>query len=458
MGIRLDWEIESERERMQEVGEDPEAARRRRRALRRIILFTAFLIMIGACVVGLVLLRLQQVDEIFRQNLLDTVENEVAALRVGDRTAYNNIQRSDSEAWIQSQQVLYDDYQTLKQQPNLILSGHALDVEIDGARGRVLVEEILNGVQYARVWFYWRFDDGWRHVPPDYTFWGEQRLLESDQMAIRYWAVDEPFAQALASTLPAWLNAGCAALICPTLPQLVIDILPDETVEMGWLPDEPWHLRVASPFLKPVRMDQVWQPESRLAMAGLFTEQLVSAATNGVGPVYPADAYYLHQVITSWLTKRFSGVEINTYSLDSFAGRYGDAAVGRLLAALTPDSGVAAMAEAAGVASVADLEIDWRDILTWRLTLEQELIAARDDAHFLQLYDLTDPAVSDAALARFESVGRGGRLLVSEVTRGADSVGNPALFARAIVVGTDGSTREDQVVFRLVDGDWKRAS
>ncbi|MCA9911605.1 MAG: hypothetical protein KC519_23280 [Anaerolineae bacterium] len=75
MGIRLDWEIESERERMQEVGEDPEAARRRRRALRRIILFTAFLIMIGACVVGLVLLRLQQVDEIFRQNLLDTVEN-----------------------------------------------------------------------------------------------------------------------------------------------------------------------------------------------------------------------------------------------------------------------------------------------------------------------------------------------------------------------------------------------
>ncbi|MCA9911388.1 MAG: hypothetical protein KC519_22195, partial [Anaerolineae bacterium] len=108
--------------------------------------------------------------------------------------------------------------------------------------------------------------------------------------------------------------------------------------------------------------------------------------------------------------------------------------------------------------SVADLEIDWRDILTWRLTLEQELIAARDDAHFLALYDLTDPAVSDAALARFETVTRGGRLLVSEVTRGADSVGNPALFARAIVVGTDGSTREEQVVFRLVDGNWKRAS
>ncbi|MCA9911604.1 MAG: hypothetical protein KC519_23275, partial [Anaerolineae bacterium] len=233
----------------------------------------------------------------------------MAALRVGDRTAYSSIQRSDSEAWLQSQQTLYDDYQTLKQQPNLILSGHALDVEIDGPRGRVLVEEILNGVQYARVWFYCRFDDGWRHVPPDYTFWGDQRLLESDQMAIRYWAVDEPFAQALASTLPAWLNAGCAALICADLPQLVVDIQPDESVETGWLADEPWHLRLASPFLHPVRMDQVWQPESRLAVAELLAKQLVSTAANGVEPVYPADAYYLRQVIASWLTKRFSGVE-----------------------------------------------------------------------------------------------------------------------------------------------------
>ncbi|MCA9911566.1 MAG: hypothetical protein KC519_23085, partial [Anaerolineae bacterium] len=171
MGIRLDWEIESERERLQSAGEDPEAAKRRRRALRRIILFTMLLVTIGACYVGLVLLRLQQVDEIFRQNLLDTVENEVAAVRIGDRNAYTNIQRSDSEAWLQSQQQLYDDYQALKQQPNLILSGHVLDTQIDGPRARVLVQEIINGAQYARVWFYWRFDDGWRHVPPDYTFW-----------------------------------------------------------------------------------------------------------------------------------------------------------------------------------------------------------------------------------------------------------------------------------------------
>jgi len=458
MGIRLDWEIESERERLQSVGEDPEVAKRRRRALRRIILFTMLLVTIGACVVGLVLLRLQQVDEIFRQNLLDTVENEVAAVRVGDRNAYTNIQRSDSEAWLLSQQQLYDDYQALKQQPNLILSGHVLDAQIDGPRARVLVEEIINGAQYARVWFYWRFDDGWRHVPPDYTFWGEQRVLESDQLAIRYWSVDEPFAQELASALPAWLNAGCGALICPQLPQLVVDILPDESVQTNWLSDEPWHMHIASPFLQAVRMDAIWQPESRLTVAGLLAEQLVSTVSNGVEPVYPADAFYLRQVIVSWLTKRFSGVEINTYSIDTFAARYGEAAVGRLLGLMTPEASVAVMAQAAEVASVADLEIDWRDFLTWRLTLEQELIAARDDAHFLSLYDLNDLAVRDAAFARFEEGVRGTRLLVSDVTRGADSVGNPALFARTIVLGTDGSSREDQVVFRLLDGMWKRAS
>ncbi|MBE0691369.1 MAG: hypothetical protein IH587_14720, partial [Anaerolineae bacterium] len=264
--------------------------------------------------------------------------------------------------------------------------------------------------------------------------------------------------QALASSLPAWLNAGCAALICPQLPQLVVDILPDESAGAGWLPDEPWHMRIASPFIQAVRMDAIWQPESRLAVAGLLAEQLTATVTNGVQPNYPADAYYLRQLIVSWLTKRFSGVEINTYSLDTFAARYGEPAVGRLLALLTPDAGVMVMAQAAEVASVADLEIDWRDYLTWRLTLEQELIGARDDAHYLSLYDLNDLAVRDAAFDRFEGDVRGTRLLVSEVTRGADSAGIPALFARAIMLGTDGSTREEQVVFRLVDGVWKRAS
>ncbi|MCC6615208.1 MAG: hypothetical protein IT320_17160 [Anaerolineae bacterium] len=458
MGIRLDWEIESERERLQSVGEDPEAAKRRRRALRRIILFTVLLVIIGASIVGLVMLRLQQVDEIFRQNLLDTVENEVAAVRIGDRSGFTNIQRSDSESWLQSQQQLYDDYQALKQQPNLVLSGRVLDTQIDGPRGRVLVEEIINGAQYARVWFYWRFDDGWRHVPPDYTFWGDERMLENDQLAIRYWSVDEPFAQELAASLPAWLNAGCQALNCAQIPQLVVNILPDESVQPGWLPDEPWHMRIASPFLQPVRMDAIWQPENRLAVAGLLAEQLTTTVSNGLEPIYPADAYYLRQVIASWLTKRFSGVEINTYSIDTLTARYGDDVVGRLLAQMTPEANVAVMAQAAGVPSIADLEIDWRDFLTWRLTLEQELIAARDDTHFLALYDLNDIAVRDAAFSRFEEAARGTRLLVSDVTRGVDEVGNPALFARTIVLGTDGSTREEQVVFRLVDGTWKRAS
>ena len=49
------------------------------------------------------------------------------------------------------------------------------------ARGRGCeVEEIIGGVPYGRVWFYWRYDDGWRHVPPDYTFWGDARTVEAD--------------------------------------------------------------------------------------------------------------------------------------------------------------------------------------------------------------------------------------------------------------------------------------
>ena len=154
MGIRLDWEIESERERVQTVRDDQQAARRRLRAFRRLLLFTLLLVGIGCALVALVAWRLDAVDQQIRQNLIATVENEVAALRIGDRSAFTNIQRSDSDIWLQSQQQLYDTYQTLKSSAQVTLSGRTLDVAIDGPRGRVLVEEIIDGVAYSRLWFF----------------------------------------------------------------------------------------------------------------------------------------------------------------------------------------------------------------------------------------------------------------------------------------------------------------
>jgi hypothetical protein len=458
MGIRLDWEIESERERVQTVRDDQQAARQRLRAFRRLLLFTLLLIGIGCALVAVVAWRLDVVDQQIRQNLITTVENEVAALRIGDRSAFTNIQRSDSDVWLQGQQQLYDTYQTLKSSAQVTLSGRTLDVAIDGPRGRVLVEEIIDGVAFSRLWFYWRYDDGWRHVPPDYTFWGDARLREDGGVTVRYWAVDEPLAQSLILTLPGWLRQGCAALACAEPPPLVVDIVPDEALSPGFAAADSWQMRIPSPYLRPVQMNAVWTPESRATAADLIAGRLLSHAAPASAPAYASDGAYLRDAVQAWLTERFTGGETMSYTIASLAERYGEPAIGRLLSALVTDSSLNVLATAAGVASAADLEIDWRSFLTWRLALEAELIAARDEANFPALYDLDDPAVGNVAFGRYAAGSLGETWLVNGVTREQDASGVPILRADAAVWVEGVGVRNEMVVFRLVGGTWRRAS
>lgn len=458
MGIQLDWEVETERERVRSSSEDPDARSRRARAWRRLLLFTFLLVASGAAVVGAVMLRLQQVDAQLRQNLIATVENEVAALRVGDRAAFSAIQRSESDVWLQQQQATYDAYQMLKMQPDVTLTGRVLDVTIDGTRARVIVEEIAGGVQVVRTWFYWRYEDGWRHVPADYTFWGDARTLTAEPVTLNYWSMDEPYAAALGAQLPEWLRAGCGILGCAVLPPLAVQIVPDEALAPGWAADNPWLLRLPSPYTGLARLDAPFTAEAQNAVAALLAEKLVAQETANLQPVFPTDAAYLRQAIISWLVKRFTGQETNAFSIDSLAVRYGERVVGRLAAALQPDSNVGVLAEAAGVAGVDQLDIDWRDYLTWRLTLEQTLIAERDDVNILSLYDTDNPVARDLAIDRFAAGAAGERWVVTAVIRDLDAAAVPILNASASVTAADGTQREATVVFRLVDGIWKRAS
>jgi hypothetical protein len=456
MGIKLDWEIESERERVRTAGEDPTVRQKRARAFRRLVLFTLLLILIVGGIAWLVGERLRFADEQIRQSLIATVENEVAALRIGDRRTYTDIQRSDNAAWLESQQQLYDAYQTLKTTSNITLSGRVIATEVDGARGRALVEEIIDGIPYGRLWFYFRYTDGWRHVPPDYTFWGEARTVESEGFALRYFAVDEPLAVEVAARVPAWNAAACALLACPTVPTLTVEIVPDDLQLIGWDDNDLWRLRMPSPFTRVARLDAIFTADQQTTLAALLAERLVTI-TQPIQPTYPVDALYLRQAIISYTVERMTGVETNAFSIDSLATTYGDAAVARLLAGLTADAGMGALAAAAEQPSLDLLTLDWRDLLSWRLALESELIANRNDVSFLPLYDTNDPIVRDLALARYNAGATGEAWVVTEAVRETDALGVPVLRATASVSGTAGE-RIETVFFRLVDGTWKRAS
>ena len=206
-----------------------------------------------------------------------------------------------------------------------------------------------------------------------------------------------------------------------------------------------------SPFVAAARLDTPFDTGTQIKVATLLAQRLIGS----FNPIYPTDAYYLRQAIISWLVKQFAQVETNSFLISSFATHYGDPAVGRLLQAMQPGSNVSSLNNVTGTTLDA-ANLDWRDFLTWRLALENELITRRDQADYLALYDTSDAAVHDAADARYNAGASKDALTVISAIPGQASDGTPQLQA----VGQVGNpaTGQEDVTFRLVDGVWKRAS
>ena len=454
MGVRFDWEIEAEKTRVQHSGEGPVFARRRRTARLRFLIFLLIILVIFAGIGALVILRLQSVERDIEQSLRSTVEAEVTALRLGDFASFSAIQRSASPDWLQIQQQIFNQYQDLKMQQGVQLSGEISDIQVDRTRARVNVQEIVNGVPYTRVWFYWHYEDGWRHVPPDYTFWGELEVQKVQNVTVRYQLVDKIFAQEVAGRLSGWLQTACAALTCGTLPEITVEIVPDEAAQVSWVGSADWHLQIPSPYIRRARSDMPFDVDLQLVVAQKVAEQLVSQASNNLQPVYPTDSSYLHQAIVAWLVGQLVQVNTNSYLMDSLTTNYGAAAVGQLLSALRPDSSISVLAQITGK-SLEQTALDWRDYLTWRLTVEDELIQKRDETNYLLLYDTRDAVVRDLAYERFNALAPASKKLVTSVQT---EVGTDAsVILRAIVVvGEAPNVQQSDAVFRLADGVWKR--
>ncbi len=447
MSIKLEWEIEAEQSRRHATaGEDAETRRRRRRARLRFLLVLVLLFTVIGGVIGALAMRLRQVDFQIEQRLRDTVAAEVAALRVGDQTTFIALQRSAADEWYQTQGAYFAQVQTLKQTQDLNLTGTVLDVAIDGLRGRVVVQEIVSNVPYARVWNYWRYEDGWRHVPPDYTFWGaNQTITRGDSpINVRYRELDAALARELADALETWRAFACEQVGICAFPAFTLDIVPDPSAEIGWSPLDPNVLIVPSPYTGAARVDQLFEPSARLEIATLIADRLLATLT----PEYPADAYYLRQAVASWLVERFAGAATNSHLITSLANEYGAAAVGRLINGLTPTSGIDVLT-AVTSERLDVVRVDWRDFLTWRLTLENQLIEREDYAAFANLYDLENPLARANAETRFRLAEVNRATLVISVLRALDETGAPTL--RAV-------TSEGEIVFRLVGADWKRVS
>ncbi len=457
MGIKLEWEVESG---VRNTGEDPEAARLRRRARMRLLLAVGFLLIAALSCVGLVALRVRYVDEQVREQLVNTVDAEVATLRIGDLNAYLNFQHTGNPEWLDVQRQQFSAYQALKLEQAIQLTGNVLDVTFDEnlRRARALVEEIIDGVSYTRVWFYYRFpDERWLHVEPDYTFWGNQQTYTSDKLTMVYYEVDVPLVNQMIPRLENWLTIACSTFPCDNSVPLAVVVVPNPTLQTGWMPDNPRALQMSSPYTTRARTDQPFEPDLRLQIANMIADHFVSQTSNNMQPTYPADAYYLRQAVVSWLVGRFVEIDTNSFVVSSLASQYGDTAVGRLMQIMQPTSNARVLAEAAGVASLDIANLDWRDFLTWRLVAEASLIAQRDETNFLALYDTRDETLRNTALARFNETTPSENQVVTVAVAQTGADGSPEILA-TVQVGPPENARQELVLFRLVDGLWKRAS
>jgi hypothetical protein len=249
----------------------------------------------------------------------------------------------------------------------------------------------------------------------------------------------------------------CTALTCEGLPEIGVEIVPDEALAVSWSASNPWSLQVPSPYIGRARSDVPFDQALQYDVAALLAERLAASTSPNVQLTYPADASYLRQAVIAWLAARFMQLQSNAYVIESLSQNYGDAAVGRLLQLIQADSDVRILAEAAGVPSVDQVNLDWRDFLTWRLTTEDTLIRNGDEGHFLNLYDTGDEAVRNLAYQRFSTLPSDVQKMVVSVVKDTGLDGVPLL--RALVqTGSEGSAAQEEVLFRFVDGGWRRAN
>ena len=453
--IRLEWNVETQKIDKFD-SEDPIAKRgRRRRALRLLMLIGVVLAVLTFGVL-VVRQRLLDVQSQLEQLLRETVHAETAALRIGDINTFLAAQDSASDTWRQRQQSVFREYSELKARHDVDLTGAILDLEIDGERGRVVVEEIVNGVRYAQVWFYRNLGDGWRHVTPDFSFWGQERRLETDALSILYFDLDERFAQAISEAVGGWLRRGCQILRCDSMPKLAIVVVKDSAQPVSWARDGTATLLVLSPAGGRMSLDAPFDQNRQGLVAEALAEVLIRLRTDGRQDVYPQDADYLRLSVAAYLVKQFLDAEGGDSLVDSLASLYGEEKVAELVDHLAPAASMAILQLVIGGA-LEEAPLDWRDFVKWRLNTEADLIESGAEGDLLNLYDTGDEDVWQTAQQRYRSkiMFRPRAVLDQAIARAPD--GSAQL--RVTVIADVGANDEERVVlFNLVDGVWKRAN
>ncbi|MCY3782127.1 MAG: hypothetical protein OXG78_17570 [Chloroflexi bacterium] len=453
--INFEWNIESQQIDRSDA-EDPQLKLKRRRTLIRFLLLVA--ILLAAVGIGALAVRQRLIDvqTQFAQLLQDTVKAEVAAIRIGDLGAWLKLQSAVSDEWRRSQMALFRHYEARKAENSIELTGSIVSVQIDDTRARVLVQENIQGLPYLRLWFYRLSDGSWLHVPPDFSFWGEERQYTPTGARLTYQEVDKQFAIQVGDVIAEWRMRGCNLLNCGALPTIQIDILPRAAETITWADERSMHLRLRSPYVELARADLPFDGAYRLQVSKLLAKSFVQEHSRLESAIYPNDAVFLLDSAVNWLSEWLVGVDPGAGLIQSLAQNYGVESVARLLSILSSTDDMSIVREVLPVA-IEEADLDWRGFIEWRLQTEAELIAARAEDAWLPLYDTSNETVRMVAYQRFNQNLPSQRFMVVDQVIWTTEEGDPQLKVTAESDYGD-STGVEVLLFNLVDQVWKRAS
>lgn len=455
MGIKLDWEVESEGG-WDEVGEDPRVIEARRRQARRMRNGLLAALAIVLAVGGMVAYRLFRVGQEVREALKATVAAETLALRIGDREAYLEAQ-STLGGWRQIQERTFRQYQA--EGPRIEVSGQIAKMDISADQARVTLREVVDGQAYHVMWFYQRNDGGWKHIAPAPRFWGEQLEHRSDSFKFDYYSEDQSLVDVLVDQLDGWWETACDLTQCTDRPaSLDVKIEVDPLAEVGWAQYDANTLIIPSPLLGRFPDDGTPDPALTSRLADLIADRWAEHLIGKAIPAY-SEADWLRSEVHHWLRQSFDLTQPPAPLLTPLVQSYGQQIVPPLIERIKQREPVVPVLQDLTGAHVADLPVGWELYLTYRLWAEASLLGEGKETEAMLLY--RDPGMppgagadvtsslrqSDVDTSRVIGLRRYGDLLWAETVLG----GIAPQFA-----GTPDETLTLFLPFRLLDDRWVR--
>ena len=413
-------------------------------------------LLVAAIAAGAVFVRQRLIDvqNQYAQMLQDTVKAEVAALRIGDRNAFLSFQGAGSD-WRRVQRGTFQEYSRLKSAHDLEVTGNILAVAIEDAHARVVVQENIDELPYARLWFYRRTDNRWQHIEADYGFWGIWQQYERSRVRVNFREADRQFAVQLGDTISRWLEIGCELFGCAKEFAYTVDVHVEAAEPVARAGGSTNQLVMGSPYTGLARADTPFDSSRQFLAARLIADAFVDDASRAANIAAGSDAAFLRESVVSWLAERFTRIDSGALLIRSLAVNYGAATVAELVPRLEVTADMSSL-DAVVPGSIAEADLDWRDFIAWRLSREDELIAIRAEANWLALVDTRSEQARLFAYERFNASAEPRAYLVRNQVIWRHENGEAQLRATFELADEPGANAQ-VALFNLVNDVWKRA-